>query len=116
MEMGKERWGIDGYGSMSGLIRLVHNEDVGDDGLSRFEMIYPVDGGCCGVGVGGGGGGGGNGVAARLEEENLSLKERLDFVEKELEELRCRVRCLESTAGYGGSDEVCSEKSVGDGD
>ncbi|KAL2940702.1 Protein distal antenna [Bienertia sinuspersici] len=73
VDMAKEEWGVDGYGSMKGLIRLrspghdeaVDEYDEEDDGgssesdveehveverrldhdLSRFEMIYPNSGG-----------------------------------------------------------------------
>lgn len=122
VDMAKEEWGVDGYGSMKGLIRLRspgHDEtaddyDEDDDGgssesdveehveverrldhdLSRFEMIYPN-----------------SGVdyhnvlenrvddqdthIAQLEEENLILKERLYLMERELGELRRRLLCLE---------------------
>ncbi|XP_057515070.1 uncharacterized protein LOC130796717 [Amaranthus tricolor] len=122
VDMAKEEWGVDGYGSMKGLIRLrspghdeaVDDYDEEDDGgssesdveehveverrldhdLSRFEMIYPN-----------------SGVdyhnvlenrvddqdthIAQLEEENLILKERLYLMERELGELRRRLCCLE---------------------
>ncbi|KAJ1398862.1 hypothetical protein SESBI_30766 [Sesbania bispinosa] len=142
VEMAKEEWGVDGYGSMKGLIRLRSEKENSDedsdeicDGgservkvekrldhdLSRFEMIYP------------------NSVdeqslenrvdeqdthIAHLEEENLTLKERIFLMERELGELRRRVSCLE-TDGIGGREpetfhddlagDVCSEKSVGNG-
>ncbi|KAL2323847.1 hypothetical protein Fmac_022905 [Flemingia macrophylla] len=121
-DMAKEEWGVDGYGSMKGLIRLrspgheidVHEEDDEDDGgssesdveehveverrldhdLSRFEMIYPNYGGEY------------NNVLenrvddqdshiAQLEEENLTLKERLFLMERELGDLRRRMLFLE---------------------
>ncbi|XP_074321396.1 uncharacterized protein LOC141657898 isoform X2 [Silene latifolia] len=122
VDMAKEEWGVDGYGSMKGLIRLRspgHDETVDDydeeeeDGssesdveehveverrldhdLSRFEMIYPN-----------------SGVdyhnvlenrvddqdthIAQLEEENLILKERLYLMEREFGELRRRLLSLE---------------------
>ncbi|KAH9624246.1 hypothetical protein KSS87_016049 [Heliosperma pusillum] len=122
VDMAKEEWGVDGYGSMKGLIRLRspgHDETVDDyddeeeDGssesdveehveverrldhdLSRFEMIYPN-----------------TGVdyhnllenrvddqdthIAQLEEENLILKERLYLMEREFGELRRRLLSLE---------------------
>ncbi|KAJ4724121.1 PRLI-interacting factor A [Melia azedarach] len=106
-DMAKEEWGVDGYGSMKGLIRLRsgnenEHEDEDDEeangssesdveehveverrldhDLSRFEMIYPN--------YNGGVGGDYNNVLenrvddqdshiAQLEEENLTLKERL---------------------------------------
>lgn len=142
MDTAKEEWGVDGYGSMKGLIRLrtLKGEDEEEGGggtsdsdldleehieverrldhdLSRFEMIYP------------------NGCdeqtnslenrvddqdmhIAQLEEENLTLKERVFLMQRELEDLRRRVECLE-TNGEGVENEeivgdVCSEKSVGD--
>ncbi|GAB4856102.1 hypothetical protein Ancab_024742 [Ancistrocladus abbreviatus] len=123
VEMAKEEWGVDGYGSMKGLIRLRsspgHEAEVDDyeedeeggssesdveehveverrldHDLSRFEMIYPNYGAEY------------NNVLenrvddqdshiAQLEEENLILKERLYLMETELGELRRRLQCLE---------------------
>ncbi|KAJ4872915.1 hypothetical protein Rs2_45424 [Raphanus sativus] len=118
-DMAKEEWGVDGYGSMKGLIRLRsdgHDDDDGEDDedeggssgsdveehveverrldhdLSRFEMIYP--------------GSEYNNVLenrvddqdshiAQLEEENLTLKERLFLMERELGDLRRRLQYLE---------------------
>ncbi|XP_072968782.1 uncharacterized protein [Typha angustifolia] len=168
VDMAKEEWGVDGYGSMKGLIRLKsprgdeeeEDDDVEEEGssesdveehleverrldhdLSRFEMVYP----------GGRGGVGGDenllesrvddqdGHIARLEEENLTLKERLFLMEREMEEMRRRLQLLERQCGIrdgngrssnnanevvaeeeaseneGGGD-VSSEKSVGDCD
>ncbi|KAL2950493.1 hypothetical protein AAZX31_20G229700 [Glycine max] len=121
-DMAKEEWGVDGYGSMKGLIRLrspgneadVHDYEDEEDGgssesdveehveverrldhdLSRFEMIYPN----YGVEY--------NNVLenrvddqdshiAQLEEENLTLKERLFLMERELGDLRRRLLFLE---------------------
>ncbi|XVF19191.1 hypothetical protein REPUB_Repub11eG0089100 [Reevesia pubescens] len=122
-DMAKEEWGVDGYGSMKGLIRLRspeagHDDDEDEDGgngggssesdveehveverrldhdLSRFEMIYPSYGGDY------------NNVLenrvddqdthiAQLEEENLTLKERLFLMERELGDLRRRLQFLE---------------------
>ncbi|XP_078442304.1 PRLI-interacting factor [Wolffia australiana] len=150
-DMAKEEWGVDGYGSMKGLIRLRSptgdEDDEADDGssesdveehaeverrldhdLSRFEMVYPyllehrVDDQDAHI--------------AQLEEENLTLKERLFLMETELADLRRRLRALETVSGpdanpndgsnemkpneedvasetEGGGD-VSSEKSVGD--
>ncbi|CAG7910827.1 unnamed protein product [Brassica rapa] len=123
-DMAKEEWGVDGYGSMKGLIRLRsdghdlepyddEDEDEGgssesdveehveverrlDHDLSRFEMIYPSYGG----------GSEYNNVLenrvddqdshiAQLEEENLTLKERLFLMERELGDLRRRLQYLE---------------------
>ncbi|KNA18137.1 hypothetical protein SOVF_073600 [Spinacia oleracea] len=121
VDMAKEEWGVDGYGSMKGLIRLrspghdeaVDDYDEEDDGssesdveehveverrldhdLSRFEMIYPNSGADY------------HNVLenrvddqdthiAQLEEENLILKERLYLMERELGDLRRRLLCLE---------------------
>ncbi|XP_022753535.1 uncharacterized protein LOC111301818 [Durio zibethinus] len=122
-DMAKEEWGVDGYGSMKGLIRLRspevgHYDEEDEDGghgggssdsdveehveverrldhdLSRFEMIYPSYGGDY------------NNVLenrvddqdthiAQLEEENLTLKERLFLMERELGDLRRRLQFLE---------------------
>ncbi|KAK9157166.1 hypothetical protein Scep_003740 [Stephania cephalantha] len=121
-DMAKEQWGVDGYGSMNGLIRLRspgHRDDDEDDGgssesdleereeverrlnhdLSRFEMIYPnwadeqgnhdhVDGDVDDDDQ--------DAHVARLEEENLTLKERLFLMERELLDLRTRLENLET--------------------
>ncbi|XP_024983546.1 uncharacterized protein LOC112519580 isoform X2 [Cynara cardunculus var. scolymus] len=123
VDMAKEEWGVDGYGSMKGLIRLrsgneadapedEEEEEGGssesdveehveverrlDHDLSRFEMIYPnysgadhssyllenrVDDQDTHI--------------AQLEEENLILKERLFLMEREFDDLRMRLQCLE---------------------
>ncbi|WCJ32418.1 PRLI-interacting factor putative [Euphorbia peplus] len=130
-DMAKEEWGVDGYGSMKGLIRLRspgngHEDDEEEEGngssesdveehveverrldhdLSRFEMIYPNYGG---VGVDYSY----NNVLenrvddqdshiAQLEEENLTLKERLFLMERELGDLRRRMQFLERQHGHG---------------
>ncbi|XP_047308015.1 uncharacterized protein LOC124911557 [Impatiens glandulifera] len=125
-DMAKEEWGVDGYGSMKGLIRLrspgheaelVNEDDEEDDGgssesdveehleverrldhdLSRFEMIYPN----YGVDYN-------NNLLenrvddqdthiAQLEEENILLKERLFLMEREMGDLRRRMLRLESS-------------------
>ncbi|PSS14516.1 Large tegument protein like [Actinidia chinensis var. chinensis] len=121
-DMAKEEWGVDGYGSMKGLIRLrspgnhmdAHDDEEEDEGgssesdveehveverrldhdLSRFEMIYPNYGMDY------------NNVLenrvedqdshiAQLEEENLFLKERLFLMEREMGDLRRRLQFLE---------------------
>ncbi|XP_044482425.1 uncharacterized protein LOC123208874 isoform X2 [Mangifera indica] len=141
-DMAKEQWGVDGYGSMKGLIRLrsgnelenEHDEEDDDDAngssesdveehieverrldhdLSRFEMIYPnytrsIAGGDY------------NNVLenrvddqdshiAQLEEENLTLKERLFLMEREMTDMRRRLLFLERQnnnhrSGVGGED------------
>ncbi|KAI4323337.1 hypothetical protein L6164_022951 [Bauhinia variegata] len=148
-DMAKEEWGVDGYGSMNGLIRLrsgsprgdeeddtEDEEDSGGGGggssdsdveereevekrldhdLSRFEMIYPnsiggdeqsstlenrVDAQDAHI--------------AHLEEENLTLKERLFLMERELNELTKRVQCLENDSGrdrIGETQENASENN-----
>ncbi|KAG9442513.1 hypothetical protein H6P81_018367 [Aristolochia fimbriata] len=156
VDMAKEEWGLDGYGTMKGLIRLRspgHDHEIREDreeeddeeegssesdveehveverrldhDLSRFEMVYPcfadehsnllenrVDDQDTHI--------------AQLEEENLTLKERLFLMENELKDLRRRLQSLETenrakeqnqeegSENEGG--DVCSEKSVGDGE
>lgn len=144
-----EEWGVNGYGSMNGLIRMKATnmedgalvadeeddeaeEDDGDDkndshyaqslqqleqrldqGLNRFEMVYPC-------------------MAdakqapplqillidqeyhiAQLEEENLTLRERLTLIERELGDLRSRIHVLEGGSDHRELSEVVSEKSIG---
>ncbi|KAK6925716.1 hypothetical protein RJ641_007435 [Dillenia turbinata] len=138
VDTAKEEWGVDGYGSMNGLIRLrsspgnyeivdghedVEEEDGGssdsdleehvemerrlDQDLSRFEMIYPNNNSDYNI------------VLesrvndqdthiAHLEEENLTLKERLFLVERELGQLRQRLQFLERGSG-GGVDDMVEE-------
>lgn len=146
-EMNKEL-GVDGYGSMNGLIRLrsyqdrardasesesdveqgdLMNEDHSihsverleqriDQGLSRFEMIYPsrpLEIGTVPKNLE-------NCVnsqerlIAHLEEENLTLKERLFLVEQELNELRQRVREMEAMHHAAEPMEEHCEESCGD--
>ncbi|KAL3828141.1 hypothetical protein ACJIZ3_016943 [Penstemon smallii] len=134
VDMAKEEWGVDGYGSMKGLIRLrspghemeAHEvEEEDDEGssesdleehvevekrldhdLSRFEMIYNPNVG---------------GMEyhnllenrvddqdthiAHLEEENLILKERLFLMERELGDLRRMMLCLERR-GIRGKETI----------
>lgn len=126
-------WGVDGYGSMNGLIRLrsveegerddyggtgeseseleqdSHAESVQqleqriDHGLSRFEIVYPSPSA--------------NGYKqsmevrmeelenhiAQLEDENLSLKENIYLLQQELAETQRRLQVQD--AGDYGSDE-----------
>ncbi|KAI0528683.1 hypothetical protein KFK09_001225 [Dendrobium nobile] len=179
VDMAKEEWGVDGYGSMKGLIRLrsptagggcagsggTEEEEDDEDGssesdmeehveverrldhdLSRFEIVYPSFGEEQVVSTG---------TSyllenrvddqdthiAQLEEENLTLKERLFLMEREMEELRRRLLLLETdyrsrnenfnnNNNNHGEDnnlnseeeasendcggDVCSQKSVGD--
>lgn len=145
VDMAKEEWGVDGYGSMKGLIRLRspghetaegHDDDEEDEGgssesdveehveverrldhdLSRFEMIYPNYRTVGGVDY--------NNVLenrvddqdthiAQLEEENLILKERLFLMERELDDMRRRLQCLERQ-NHGGeeiNEEVVENES-----
>ncbi|KAK7323908.1 hypothetical protein VNO77_27410 [Canavalia gladiata] len=142
VEMAKVQWGFDAYGSMKGILRLrreLHDsdEDPGEDSgagsfsvpivekrlaLSRFEIVNPNSGEEHKLE---------NRVdeqdthIAQLEEENLTLKERIFLMERELGELRRRVMSLE-TDGIGAAaydageleifavaNDNCSEKSVG---
>ncbi|KAL0927178.1 hypothetical protein M5K25_001341 [Dendrobium thyrsiflorum] len=178
VDMAKEEWGVDGYGSMKGLIRLrsptaggcragsggAEEEEDDEDGssesdveehveverrldhdLSRFEIVYPSFGEEQVVSTG---------TAyvlenrvddqdthiAQLEEENLTLKERLFLMEREVGELRRRLQLLETdyrsrnenvnnnnnhveeinlnskeeASENDCGEDVCSEKSVGD--
>ena len=139
-----KEWGVDGYGSMNGLIRLredgdrddcgtgesesefeqdSHAESVQqleeriDHGLSRFEIVYPSPTAVYND----------NkqpmevrmeeleNVVAQLEDENLSLKENLFLMQQELNEARRRLQAQEG--GDYGSDEnaeTVEEKSTGD--
>ncbi|KAK4372228.1 hypothetical protein RND71_007612 [Anisodus tanguticus] len=138
-DVAKEEWGVDGYGSMNGLIRVRSPENEPDEGegvivswdsdveevekrlshdLSRFEMIYDPRNG--GSGSGRDGYGFGYRVddveehIERLEEENMELKEKMYVMERELEELRKRVRYLEGEDENGSDNEAGSERSIGD--
>ncbi|KAF6139180.1 hypothetical protein GIB67_023233 [Kingdonia uniflora] len=154
IDTAEAEWGVDGYGSMNGLIRLRATENEDDDeeehgsgssdsdveehveverrldhDLSRFEMIYPndenendheqevnmqVDRQDTHI--------------AHLEEENLTLRERLFLMETEMVDLRNRLLRLERSReennneasgendGADGCGDICSEKSVGDGE
>ncbi|KAI3523472.1 hypothetical protein L1887_01637 [Cichorium endivia] len=139
VDMAKEEWGVDGYGSMKGLIRLrspgndEEDEEGGSSGsdveehleverrldhdLSRFEMIYPNYGGTDH-----------NSYLlenrvddqdthiAQLEEENLILKERLFLMEREFDNLRKRLQSLERgrQGGQGFIEEVVENDSEND--
>ncbi|KAI4304844.1 hypothetical protein MLD38_040308 [Melastoma candidum] len=118
-DMAKEEWGVDGYGSMKGLIRLRNNEEEEDHDedangssesdveeekdsvlsrldheTSRFEMVYPnykfdhhnsLENRFDDHDM----------LIAQLEEDNLTLRERLFLMESEMEDLRRRLNFLE---------------------
>ncbi|KAK1626536.1 hypothetical protein QYE76_000851 [Lolium multiflorum] len=122
--LAQQQWGVDGYGSMKGLIRLrpaTHapsdDDDDGDDSggsdveehveverrldhdLSRFEMVYPQPGAVLEDHDEVYGRNQGDDVdvhVARLEEENLTLKERLFLVEREVGDMRRRLEAVEA--------------------
>ncbi|PWA86761.1 PRLI-interacting factor [Artemisia annua] len=107
VDMAKEEWGVDGYGSMKGLIRLRSNEG---------DMIYPnygVDHSSYNLE---------NRVddqdthIAQLEEENLILKERMFLMEREFDDLRMRLQRLErqSRGGERLNEEVVENDSEND--
>ncbi|TKW42454.1 hypothetical protein SEVIR_1G386200v4 [Setaria viridis] len=159
-DMAQAQWGVDGYGSMKGLIRLrsspqpanpnataasdddeegnssgsdveehVEVERRLDHDLSRFEMVYP----------GRGEDAGGyvfedddeydqDAHVARLEEENLTLKERLFLMEQEVGDMRRRLEALEARfsqcnehdaervhlgSGEGGGETAAKQGAVG---
>lgn len=142
VDMAKEEWGVDGYGSMKGLIRLRSpgqeiddDDDQGEGGssesdveehveverrldhdLSRFEMIYPN----CAMEYN-------NALEnrvddqdshiAQLEEENLLLKERLFLMERELGDLTRRLHSLErQSRGGDDNEELLENDSENDSD
>ncbi|KAJ8574134.1 hypothetical protein K7X08_025939 [Anisodus acutangulus] len=136
VDMAKEEWGVDGYGSMKGLIRLrsighemeVHEEEEEEEGggssesdveehveverrldhdLSRFEMIYPNSTGVEFKNVLENRVDDQDSHIAQLEEENLILKERLFLMEREFGDLKMRLQSLE---GQGcGYEEITEE-------
>ncbi|KAG8057689.1 hypothetical protein GUJ93_ZPchr0002g25182 [Zizania palustris] len=148
VEMAKETWGVDGYGSMKGLIRLrsqaadgggLPDEDSGsgesdveehveverrlDHDLSRFEMLQlPA---AAGDDEDEDDDEAEEARAARLEEENLTLRERLFLMERDMGDLRrrllavetlCRDRhrdgCVVDAAAAGGTEETVVSESV----
>lgn len=137
VDTAKEEWGVNGYGTMNGLIRLrslgheAEEEEEGGGGtsdsdveerveverrldhdLSRFEMIYPNDGGEMGNNKMENRVDEQDRYIGRVEEENLTLKERLFLMERELEDMRRRVLVLEMHRRRGrenGEEEVVSE-------
>lgn len=128
-DMVKEKWGVDGYGSMNGLIRLkspehlYEDEDDGglssdsdleehvemekklDHDLSRFEMIYPNYGSSHNAILE-------NRVSdqdnhiSELEQENMLLREKLHSMENEMNDLRKLLQNLENrNPSKNGIDE-----------
>ncbi|XP_073011975.1 uncharacterized protein [Typha latifolia] len=131
VDMAKEEWGVDGYGSMKGLIRLRESKEeddelVEEDGngsseseveehveverrldhdLSRFEMVYPRRRGDEGYDDDDDEEEEESNIV-RLAEENVMLKERLFLMEREMGEIRRRLQSLE---------RHCRHRRVGDG-
>lgn len=136
IDMAKEEWGVNGYGSMKGFIRLRANNARGDDdvdddddddvdddsesdidvdqaqysphSVQQFERRLDQD-------------------LSRvddqeshilhLEEENLILKRRLLLMEQDMLDLRCRLLRLESRRNAAAAEdevEIYSEKSTGE--
>jgi hypothetical protein len=112
VEMAKEAWGVDGYGSMKGLIRLRsqaagagEDDDSGesdleehveverrlDHDLSRFEMVQLPAAAASDD----------EARAARLEEENLTLRDRLFLMERDMADLRRRLLAVEELCRDG---------------
>jgi hypothetical protein len=114
VEMAKEAWGVDGYGSMKGLIRLRsqaagagEDDDSGesdleehveverrlDHDLSRFEMVQLPAAAASASDD--------EARAARLEEENLTLRDRLFLMERDMADLRRRLLAVEELCRDG---------------
>ncbi|XP_047059551.1 uncharacterized protein LOC124666249 [Lolium rigidum] len=138
--LAQQQWGVDGYGSMKGLIRLrpanhapssssddddssggsdveehVEVERRLDHDLSRFEMVYPQPGAVFedddelydqnqddDVDV----------HVARLEEENLTLKERLFLMEQEVGDMRRRLEAIEARFSDGAAVAAAAAAAV----
>lgn len=127
-------WGVNGYGSMNGLIRVrtdvkedsesenhgnrsFHAQSVQqveqrlDQGLSRFEIVYhALDAKAPLQEI--------RLVAqenhiAHLEQENNTLKVRLNLMEQELDDLRSRMQLLADGSDHCELGEVLSEESLG---
>uniref|UniRef100_A0A7N0TQ81 Uncharacterized protein n=1 Tax=Kalanchoe fedtschenkoi TaxID=63787 RepID=A0A7N0TQ81_KALFE len=153
VDMAKAEWGVDSYGSMKGLIRVraeardedggelsdidVEHGEVGgrlDLDLSRFQLTYPT---VCEVvnNVSTGG----NAMLdtrlsyrdmqiAQLNEEKLMINDKLSQMERDMEEMRRRIRYLETYSGLAALENAMvdsdsdmrgccagSEKSIGGG-
>lgn len=145
-DMAKEEWGVDGYGTMNGLIRLRDEAEVNeeeeeegggssdsdveehveverrlDHDLSRFEMIYPNSGGLDYNHVLENRVDDRDAHILQLEEENLTLKEKLFLMGREMEDLKRRLLRLErrSQGLEDANEEVVeneSESESGDRD
>jgi hypothetical protein len=131
VEMAKEAWGVDGYGSMKGLIRL--RADAGDAGgddsgsgeseveehveverrldhdLSRFEMVHLPAAAAASAALGEEDD---EARAARLEEENLTLRERLFLMERDMADLRRRLVAVEELCLVDTADELVPSESA----
>ncbi|KAF8067097.1 hypothetical protein N665_1154s0004 [Sinapis alba] len=142
--MVKEEWGVDVYGSMEGLVRLrsdavrelePFNEDEGgscksdeekhvevekrlDNDLSQLEMVCPNDSGRFEYN---------NDLenrvdyqnrhTAQLEEENLTVKQRLFLMEREFCDFKRRLESLERrnmVVGENGNGEVVEDVCMQD--
>lgn len=132
VEMAKEAWGVDGYGSMKGLIRLradagdaAGEEESGsgesdveehveverrlDHDLSRFEMVQlPAAAALCEDDEEDE-----EARAARLEEENLTLRERLFLMERDMADLRRRLLVVEDLCRDRNRDGCVVDASAG---
>jgi hypothetical protein len=129
VEMAKEAWGVDGYGSMKGLIRLRADarDAAGDDSgsgesdveghveverrldhdLSRFEMVHLPAAAAAALGGGEEDDEDEEARTARLEEENLALRDRLFLMERDMADLRRRLLAVEELCRDRHSDGGC---------
>lgn len=136
VEMAKEAWGVDGYGSMKGLIRLradagdAAGEDSGsgesdveehveverrlDHDLSRFEMVHLPAAAAAALGGGEDDDEDEAARAARLEEENLTLRERLFLMERDMDDLRRRLLAVEELCRDRHSDGCVVDAAAAD--
>ncbi|KAI4386281.1 hypothetical protein MLD38_004226 [Melastoma candidum] len=118
-DIAKEEWGVDGYGSMKGLIRLRNNEvDMNRDneeeeddneeeanGSSESDVEEEKDSVLSRVDDQ-------DTHIAQLEEENLTLRERIFLMEREMEDLKRRLNFLER---QNHMDEDANEEVVENG-